>query len=341
MPGRKQQLVAVQGELDELTKLLPATMSAVQQRRIKQKLVKWAGMAAGAYAPNTLRAWRSDWRVFAEFSQRRGLAFLPASADTVRLFVLERAADGRKVSTIRRNTASITRMHKAAGYADPVADEAVRLAKREIARKFGSDQKQARGFVWEDVSLCLNIIPECLRDYRDRAMAAVAYDAACRGDEIVRLDVEDVAWESDGSATARIRRSKTDQEGVGATFALMPDTVRELKTWLQRSGIRDGAIFRRVIGYSKIGDRLSVQSFDDVMQRVEKWIRQPGVDGRKLSAHSARVGATQDMLANNIDVASVMQAGRWKDSRMVARYGERVLAKRGAMARLAKAQGRA
>ena len=34
-----------------------------------------------------------------------------------------------------------------------------------------------------------------------------------------------------------------------------------------------------------------------------------------------------------------MQAGRWKDTRMPMRYGEKVLASRGAMARAAKAKG--
>jgi hypothetical protein len=57
--------------------------------------------------------------------------------------------------------------------------------------------------------------------------------------------------------------------------------------------------------------------------------------------HSARVGAAQDLLALNMDLASVMQAGRWRDTRMPMRYGEKVLAGRGAMARAAKAQGRA
>jgi hypothetical protein len=44
-------------------------------------------------------------------------------------------------------------------------------------------------------------------------------------------------------------------------------------------------------------------------------------------------------LALNIDMASVMQAGRWKDTRMSMRYGEKVLAQRGGMARAAQAHG--
>lgn len=53
-----------------------------------------------------------------------------------------------------------------------------------------------------------------------------------------------------------------------------------------------------------------------------------------------RIGATQDLLALNIDLASVMQAGRWKSAAMPMTYGEEVLAARGGMARAAAAQGR-
>lgn len=49
---------------------------------------------------------------------------------------------------------------------------------------------------------------------------------------------------------------------------------------------------------------------------------------------------SRDLLALNIDLASVMQAGRWKSNRIPMRYGEHVLAVRGSMARAAKAQGR-
>jgi hypothetical protein len=57
----------------------------------------------------------------------------------------------------------------------------------------------------------------------------------------------------------------------------------------------------------------------------------PGVEG-----HSVRVGTTQDLLVFNIDLASVMQAGRWKSNRMPPRYGEHIFAARGDMARAAE-----
>jgi hypothetical protein len=68
------------------------------------------------------------------------------------------------------------------------------------------------------------------------------------------------------------------------------------------------------------------------------------VAGGALAAGTAgpmkNIGAAQDFLAPNIELSSVMQAGRWRDTRMPMRNGEKVLASRGAMARAAKVQGR-
>jgi hypothetical protein len=86
--------------------------------------------------------------------------------------------------------------------------------------------------------------------------------------------------------------------------------------------------------------RLSVDAVAQAFKRVADWIGMPDEEVAGVSGHSIRVGATQDLLALNIDLASVMQAGRWKTNRMPMRYGEHVLAARGGMARAAEAQGR-
>jgi integrase/recombinase XerD len=83
-----------------------------------------------------------------------------------------------------------------------------------------------------------------------------------------------------------------------------------------------------------------VNSVAEIFKRVAAFVKMDSKDVAQISGHSVRVGATQDLLTLNIDLASVMQAGRWKSNRMPMRYGEHVLAARGGMARAAKAQGR-
>jgi integrase len=181
-----------------------------------------------------------------------------------------------------------------------------------------------------------------------------------RRSELVAFNRGDFRFLEDGSGRALIRRSKTDQAGEGHTAYLAPVTVRYLREWLELAQITKGAVFRRLIGTGlppkrpprpgrepklrtipeRIGARLSPAAVGNIYKSVAKHIKMAPEDIRAISGHSIRVGATQDLLALNIDLASVMQAGRWKSHRMPMRYGEHVMAGLGGMARAARTQGR-
>ncbi|MBL6459536.1 tyrosine-type recombinase/integrase [Belnapia sp. T6] len=69
------------------------------------------------------------------------------------------------------------------------------------------------------------------------------------------------------------------------------------------------------------------------MSRILKRLaKRAGLNPTAISGHSARVGMAQDLVAGGADLVAVMQAGRWKSPTMPARYAERLLANRGAVA---------
>jgi integrase len=179
-----------------------------------------------------------------------------------------------------------------------------------------------------------------IRADRERALLCMAYDTMARRSELVALNVDDLTLAPDGSGSVLIRRSKTDQESAGASAYLSRETVRHLMVWLQSADIHEGAIFRRLIGRHKIGPRLNAAAVANIYKRVAQWVGWPQRQVKEVSGRSIRVGATQDLLSLNIDLASVMQAGRWKSTAMPMRYGENVLAARDGMARAAEMQGR-
>ena len=308
---------------------------------LADRLANWSSMARGAFSANTIRAWRADWEIFGEFCRTFKVEPLPATANTVRDFVFACVSNNKKPATIRRYVSTIGRAHRASGVADPSASEEVKLSLKEMGRKAPARQRQARGLTWAEIELFLSVSPRGLRDIRDRALAAVAYDTMCRREELVSLMVEDIGEGSDGSGSILIRRSKTDTAGEGATAYLSPLTMRLLNQWITEAGIKEGPIFLRVHGAAGVGGALTAQNITAVLRKVGKWIGLDKEEWERISGHSCRVGAAQDLLALNIDLSSVMQAGRWKDTRMPMRYGEKVLASRGAMARAAKSQGRA
>jgi integrase len=310
----------------------------------------WWERAHRVYPAATQKAWRFDWAVFLAFCEPQKACPLPAAPETVAAFVAHCREGGKRPATVRRYLSTIALAHRVAKLLNPCIEEPVQLEVKGLYNAISARQRQAKALGWAEVERFLKSAGHGLPATRERALLCVAYDTMGRRAELVALDLDDFNFLPDGTGRALIRRSKTDQAGEGNTAYLSRTTVRYLKLWLKAAGIKDGAVFRRVIGRGtvttdargrgRIGGRLSVDAVAQAFKRVADWIGMPDEEVAGVSGHSIRVGATQDLLALNIDLASVMQAGRWKTNRMPMRYGEHVLAARGGMARAAEAQGR-
>jgi integrase len=246
----------------------------------------------------------------------------------------------KKPATIRRYLSTIALAHRVANLANPCADEFVQLEIKGLYNVMSARQKQAKALGWENIGQFVKAAGKGIRADRERALLTVAYDTMARRAELVALDLDDFTFWPDGTGRVLIRRSKTDQAGEGNTAYLARETVRLVHVWLDAAHIEEGAVFRRLVGRGRVGERLEVNSVAVIFKRVAAFVGMEPKDVSQVSGHSVRVGATQDLLALNIDLASVMQAGRWKSNRMPMRYGEYVLAARGGMARAASAQGR-
>jgi integrase len=263
-------------------------------------------MAQRAYASNTMRAQKADGAIFQTFCEANGMAFFPADPKTIRGFIEHCIVEQKKPATIRRYVATIARAHMAAGLLSPCASEPVRLALKEMGRVTSSRQRQALALGWAEIKEFMKTAGEGLRADRERALLCVAYDTMARRSELVAFDFEDIEFMRNGSGTMLIRRSKTDSVGEGAQAYLSHETVKWLEKWLDAAGIEEGAIFRRLIGQNRVGERLHADIIADIYKRVARWIGMPAKQVNQVSGHSVRVGATQDLLTLNIDLASIM-----------------------------------
>lgn len=66
----------------------------------------------GAYATNTLRAYRADMQEFILFCENHFLPALAASSATVASFLMGTLSQGIKTATIRRKVSSISAIHQ-------------------------------------------------------------------------------------------------------------------------------------------------------------------------------------------------------------------------------------
>ena len=297
-----------------------------------------AEAARGALSANTERARRSDLRIFADWCAGRGRPALPDDPGTVAAFV-DSMAETRAPATVRRYVASVAATGRAAGADGNGTPEPVRLALQRMHRRKGRRQEQAKGLTFALRQRMLEAPGGRLIDDRNRALLAVAYDTLLRRSELVALEVTDVAEETDGAATVLVRRSKADPEGFGEAVYLAPDSMELVRTWLLRSGVGEGRVFRSLCG-GPPGDGLDASQVPRIFKAMAKRAGLPEETVERISGHSTRVGAAQDMVAEGIGMAAILQAGRWKSPAMVNRYGERLLAKRSGAAQLARRQQR-
>jgi integrase len=304
------------------------------------ELLEWQAMAEGAYSPNTLRAQKADGAIFQAFCESRREPYLPADPKTIRAFIATQVKAGKKPATVKRYVATIAQVHIAAGLLNPCSSEAVRLGLKKMGRETSARQDQAHPLGWKEIKEFIDGAGESLRADRERAMLCVAYETLARRGELVALEVRDIDFHPNGTGQAIIRRGKTDQQGQGRVAYLSRETVRWLKVWLEHAGITEGPVLRRLIGRSQVGGPLNPGSIAPIFKRVAQWIGMPKRLVDRVSGHSTRVGASQDLASLDIDLAAITQAGGWKSTRMPLQYAEKVNAARSGMARAAAASGR-
>ena len=273
-------------------------------------------------APNTVRAYRSDWAGFVAWCEGQGVASLPAAPETIALY-LTHQAPAVTVATLGRRLVSIGQAHRAAGHEDPTKALAVKAVWQGIRRTKGTAPKCKAPAVTEEVRRMVEALPAGLLGARDRALLLVGFAGAFRRSELVGLNRADVAITLEGLVIT-LRRSKTDQEGegrkVGIPYGSRPATcpVRALTGWLDAAGISEGPIFRPVNRHGQLGaGRLSGYGVALVVKRAAE---AAGLEPANYAGHSLRAGlATSAANAGASERAIMAQTGH-KSVNMVRRY---------------------
>ena len=298
---------------------------------------------AGAYAPNTRTAYRSQLRAWVGWCAQRGLSPAGADADSLVTYIRERAEGtvigGRRHRPAKPNSlnvarAAISKAYEVAGLTDvtkhPRVREALRSHRYRTARA-GIGVKQAEALTAENMAA---IRATALRPRRGRggmetgeqarrrglvdiALVGLMRDCLLRRSEAAEVRWSHITSDADGTGRLLVGVSKTDQEGEGALLFVSSQTMRDLAA-IRPDGAVDLLVFSlhpRTIG-----------------RRIAAAARAAGEVGA-YSGHSARVGMARDLARAGEELPALMTAGRWKGPEMVARYIAHESAGRGAVAR--------
>ena len=306
---------------------------------LKGQLANYLNESKGAFSNNTERALRADVEIFTLWCERNGVTAFPACTATIVQFI-DDMAEQKAPATVRRYMSSLATVHKVIGADNPIESHTVRLALQRMHRLKGRRQHQVQGLTWPLRQRLMEAAGDRVIDARNCALLAVAYDALLRRSELVSLHVEDLMIEMDGAGTLIVRKSKTDPEGTGSMQFLAKDSVTFVEDWCRRSGVADGYLFRSVRKDGTTGECLHASQVPRIYKTMARAAGLPESVVETISGHSPRVGSAQDMVACGIGLPAILQAGRWKSTAMVQRYGERLLVRHSAAAQLAEHQHR-
>ncbi|MFN4039051.1 MAG: hypothetical protein ACK4IB_06925, partial [Erythrobacter sp.] len=199
---------------------------------------------------NSKRAYATDIGHFR--ASGREIPSTPASVATY----LAEIAQTHAVATIQRRLVSIAKAHRALGYADPCQTEIVKAVMRGIRRTKGTAQREAQALQRDDLFAVLSKMGDRSIDLRDRALLLIGFAGAFRRSELVGLNVADVQHVRQGMVL-HLRRSKTDQTGLGRKIAIPHGRtrwcpVKHLTDWVDHAGITEGPLFRSIDRHGRI-----------------------------------------------------------------------------------------
>jgi len=260
-----------------------AEIAALAREGLAERLAGLIADVDRAYAENTKRLWRASWRVWVAFcaSAEPPWPVLPASVDSLRTFLQARVAAGIRRATLEGNLSTLAMVHRLTALTWPLHTIEGELMWRGIRHSLTARQSKKRGLSIEDIERMLAPLePAVPRDARDAALIPVAYETQLRRSSVVALNLDQVRWEADGTATVLVERSKEDQEGEGRVKALSATTTRRLRQWVALAGITEGALFRSTPNSHK-PDRFANRLSDRDVPRIYK--RRAVAVGRRRS----------------------------------------------------------
>ncbi|MBD2751222.1 tyrosine-type recombinase/integrase [Microvirga sp. BT688] len=251
--------------------------------------------------------------------------------------------------TVRRRLSSWATLHRwrglAPAFATPAFKTALKFAVRASTRP---PQRKSQRAVTRDVldRLLATCVLNLLVDRRDRALLLTAFAsggrrrselAALRVDQIevlppVPANPRDPESSKLPCLAIRLGRTKRGNADDGSRVLLIGRPAEALTTWLDRAGIADGAVFRAIDRWGRMGQ--GAISGDAVNDIVKKRCRQAGLDPALFSAHGLRSGYLTQAAHAGVPLPEAMQQSQHRSVQQAASYYNEIERQKGKAARL-------
>ena len=271
----------------------------------------------GAFAKNTIRAYRSDFIQYQTWCSHNNMDSIPATAEAMAQYV-DYLATVKKSATIRRRINSLGTVLKLSKHYNPTNQPEVILAIKRMHRKIGRAQQQATPLTKPLLNQLLSNCDDSVRGLRNEVLLRLGYETMRRRSELCAFKFEDICQAPNGKPAIRLNFSKTDQFGTGKILPISQELFDLLEKW--RSMVNEeGYILRSINRHGHLGNNLYPASISTILRGLQKDLKMDS-DEQPLSGHSFRVGAALDLLEQGEPLEKIILRGGWQTDSTAMKY---------------------
>ncbi|MDB4322172.1 tyrosine-type recombinase/integrase [bacterium] len=271
----------------------------------------------GAFAKNTIRAYRSDFIQYKTWCSHNNIDSLPATADAMAQYV-DYLATIKKSATIRRRINSLGTVLKLSKHYNPTNQPEVILAIKRMHRKIGRAQQQATPLTKPLLNQLLSNCDNSVRGLRNQVLLRLGYETMRRRSELCAFKFEDIDSAPNGKPIIKLNFSKTDQYGAGKVLTISEEVIILLEQWKGLVG-NQGYILRSINRHGHIGNNLNPASISTILKKLQQGLKTVS-NQQPLSGHSFRVGAALDLLEQGEPLEKIMLRGGWQTDSTAMKY---------------------
>ena len=269
----------------------------------------------GAFAPNTLRAYKADFKHLLCWCDEQKLDVTKLNGKDFASY-LTRYADTLSTTTIRRRLASISTILDLSGWNNPTRSPEAILTMKRIQRLKGSWQKQASPLTQHVLTKLIEVCDDSVAGQRNKVLLHLGYETMRRRSELCSFRFDDLVLHPSGKVAIKLNYSKTDQFGAGKLLPISKRLHELINDWKQVA--IDGHILRGIMPNGALTQKLSPGSINIILRNLQSSARL-NIES-PLSGNSFRVGRALDLLESGESLPKIMLRGGWKTESTVIRY---------------------